>query len=135
MINKFESNRRQQKWIDDVHALAGAGYNWHTPAHWLLFVLAALSLSVLALPLLASGPMFDPAFDDPEREWCYAAQSTTVIGKPFVPASVQVTYDGAIYTGYAEMAFLYGKALRPVMARNKTFLQGWIPVVVYDWQD
>ena len=94
-----------------------------------------MCLSVLTSPLLASGPMFDPKLDDPESEWCYAAQSTTVIGKPFVPAPVQVTYDGAIYTGYAEMAFFYGKDLKPVMARNKTFLQGWIPVVVYDWKD
>jgi len=45
--------------------------------------------------------MFDPAIDDPRREWCYAAQSTTVIGMPFVPEPVQVTYDGAVYTRHA----------------------------------
>lgn len=79
--------------------------------------------------------MFDPRLDDPQQEWCYAAQSTTVIGKPFVPEPIQITYDGAIYTGYAELAFFYGKELKPVMARNKTFLEGWIPVIVYAWKD
>jgi len=73
--------------------------------------------------------------DDPARPWCYAAQSTTVIGMPFVPAPVQITYDGAVYTRYAELAFLYGQKLQPVMARTKTFRDGWIPVVGYGWQD
>jgi hypothetical protein len=83
----------------------------------------------------AGQPMFDPVIDRAGQEWCYAAQSTTVIGMPFVPAPVQVTYDGAIYTRYAELAFFYGKELRPVMARNKTFRNGWIPVVGYGWKD
>ena len=67
--------------------------------------------------------------DDPAKEWCYLAQSTTVIGLPFVPRPVQVTYDGAIFTGSAELFFLYGSPLRPVLVRQKTFLQGWIPVI------
>ncbi len=79
--------------------------------------------------------MFDPRIDRPDHEWCYAAQSTTVIGLPFVPEPVQVTYDGAIYTRHAELAFFFGRDLTPVMARNKTFLEGWIPVVGYRWQD
>ena len=85
--------------------------------------------------LRADEPMFDPALDRPEEEWCYAAQSTTVIGMPFVPEPVQVTYDGAIYTRHAELAFFYGKTLKPVMARNKTFRDGWIPVVGYGWRE
>jgi len=51
---------------------------------------------------------------------------------PFAPSPVQVTYDGAIYTRNAELVFCYGDPLRPVMARRKTFLDGWIPVVGYD---
>jgi len=95
-------------------------------------MLLAASITAIAC---ASAPMFDPAIDRPEEEWCYAAQSTTVIGMPFVPEPVQVTYDGAIYTRYAELAFFYGRTLKPVMARNKTFLDGWIPVVGYGWKD
>jgi hypothetical protein len=46
-----------------------------------------------------------------------------------------VTSDGAIFTGSAELCFFYGDALQPVMARQKTFLDGWIPVVQYDWEE
>ncbi|MHC4252513.1 MAG: hypothetical protein ACYS9X_25625 [Planctomycetota bacterium] len=79
--------------------------------------------------------MFDPVIDRPDREWCYAAQSTTVIGLPFMHAPVQLTYDGAVYTRHAELAFLYGPGLTPVMARNKTFLEGWMPIAGYVWRD
>ena len=98
---------------------------------------AAILLVCLAAAgsLRAELPMMDPAIDDPAAPWCYAAQSTTVIGMPFVPEPVQVTYDGAVYTRYAELAFFYGKPLKPVMARTKTFLHGWIPVVGYGWQN
>jgi len=97
-------------------------------------VLLACALFLTAT-VLADGPMFDPAIDDPDREWCYAAQSTTVIGMPFVPEPVQVTYDGAVYTRYAELAFFFGNGLKPVMARQKVFRDGWIPVVEYEWSD
>ena len=72
---------------------------------WLTTVLTIVVVGAGDASLRAGGAMFDPVLDDPKSEWCYAAQSTTVIGKPFVPAPVQVTYDGAIYTGYAELAF------------------------------
>ena len=49
-------------------------------------------IAVLSVSVAQSAPMFDPAVDRPNEEWCYAAQSTTVIGMPFVPEPVQVTY-------------------------------------------
>ena len=53
---------------------------------------------IAALAVTANGALVDPVIDDPNREWCYLAKSTTVLGVPFVPEPVQVTYDGAIYT-------------------------------------
>ncbi len=79
--------------------------------------------------------MMDPSIDDQEKEWCYLGKSTTVIGVPFVPEPVQVTYDGAIYTKNAELCFFYGEKNTPFMARQKTFFEGWIPIVHYDFQD
>ena len=79
--------------------------------------------------------MADESLDNPEKEWCYLAKSTTVIGVPFQPDVTQVTYDGALFTKYAELSFFYGKDKKPVMARQKTFLEGWIPVVQYDWTE
>jgi hypothetical protein len=73
--------------------------------------------------------------NDPAKEWCYTPKTTTAIGMPFMPRPVQVTYDGALYTRDAEVCFFYGDSLKPLMARQKTFLEGWIPVVQYDWQE
>jgi len=93
-----------------------------------------LSLCWIA-PCLGAATMVDPVIDDETREWCYLAKSTTVIGVPYMPDAVQVTFDGAIYTRNAELCFFYGDPLRPVMARQKTYLDGWTPVVQYQWTD
>lgn len=73
--------------------------------------------------------------DDPTKEWCYLQKSTTVIGMPFHPGVTEITYDGALYTGYAELCFMYGEDRTPVMARQKNFKEGWIPVVEDVWRD
>ena len=91
--------------------------------------------ALLAFAGTMGAAMVDPAIDDPAREWCYIAKSTTVIGVPYMPDTVQVTFDGALYTRHAELCFFYGDPLRPVMARQKTYLEGWIPIVVYDWRE
>ena len=79
--------------------------------------------------------MLDPATDDSQRDWCYIAKSTIVIGVPFQPGVTQVTYDGALYTTYAELCFAVGQPLRPLLARQKTFFNGWIPIVQYGWTE
>ena len=73
--------------------------------------------------------------DNPDKAFCYLKKSTTVIGAPFQPDVTQVTYDGALYTRYTELCFSYGKKNTPLMAWQKTFYKGWIPVVEYDWND
>ena len=79
--------------------------------------------------------MVNPEIDDPEKPWSYSPKPTLVIGIPFTPAPVQVSYDGAIYTGYAELSFFYGEKLAPVLARQRTFMNGWIPIVQNDWKE
>ena len=100
---------------------------------WMMTIIGAALLSCSTG--LAAGPMVDPATDDPDQPWCYLGKSTTVIGVPFVPAPVEVTYDGSIYTRNAELCFFYGEKNQPMLARQKTFLDGWIPVVQYAWKD
>ena len=97
--------------------------------------IAGIVATVLLFSGVAVAQMVDPAIDDMSRPWCYLAKSTTVIGVPYQPAAVQVTFDGAIYTMQAELCFYCGEPLRPLLARQKTFLEGWIPVVVYQWED
>ena len=57
-------------------------------------------------------------------------------GVPCMPDAVQLTFDGAIYnTRQAELCFFYGSSLRPVPTRQRTLLEGWIPVVQAGWRD
>lgn len=81
----------------------------------------------------AAYTMLPDHVNDTQREWSYNPKSTTVIGVPFTPAPVQVTYDGSIYTGKAELCFFYGSSNKPTAAYQKTFYKGWIPIVEYDW--
>ena len=80
--------------------------------------------------------MTTPRVDDPEKEWCFLVKSTTVIGLPFQPDVTQVTYDGSLYTGQAELCFFYGRTPeQPIYARQKTFFEGWMPLVEDSWTD
>ena len=97
--------------------------------------LVASILAVVTPILSAAEPMLDPATDDPARPWCFLDKSTTVIGVPYMPDVTQVTYDGALYTRQAELCFFYGERLTPLLARQKAHLDGWIPIVQYDWLD
>lgn len=79
-------------------------------------------------------PMVDPAIDA-TGPFCYLAKSTTTIGVMAAPKAAQVTFDGAIFTGEAELCFFYGEPLCPVLARQKQLLDGWLPIVLYSWND
>ena len=97
--------------------------------------LVAIIVGMSCAASSAAGPMVDPAIDDLDRPWCYLAQSTTLVGVPYMPDAVQVTFDGAIYTGHAELCLFSGDPLTPILPRQKTWLDGWIPIVQYDWRD
>lgn len=79
--------------------------------------------------------MVNPSIDDPDKPWCYLQNSTTVIGVPYMPDAVQITYDGAIYTNKAELCFFYGSSRMPVMQRQKSWYKGWIPIIEYNWEN
>ncbi len=78
--------------------------------------------------------MVDPAIDA-QGPFCYLAKSSTSLSVPGSPWGAQVTFDGAISNAAGELCFFYGQPLRPVMARNKELLDGWIPVVHYSFRD
>jgi len=97
------------------------------------------SIIALTLCVLASAQKI-PSFsaeqfkDDPEKEWCYLQKSVTAIGVPFQKTIHTVTYDGSLYNRHNELNFYYGADMTPVFARQKNFLEGWIPVVQYEWK-
>lgn len=95
------------------------------------YICLGLVLCGLGLPILKAQQLND----DPAKEWCYLQKSTTVLGMPYNPQVTEVTYDGALYTGYIELDFATGSKDTPLLIRQKTFLEGWIPVVGDTWQE
>ena len=96
----------------------------------------AFALATCIVHAQSLSAMTSPRVDDPSKEWCFLVKSTTVIGVPFQPDVTQVTYDGALYTGQAELCFFYGQTPeQPLYARQKTFLGGWMPLVEDSWTD
>lgn len=82
----------------------------------------------------AQAQMVDPAIDA-NGPFCYLAKSSTTLGVMAGPEGAQVTFDGALYTGQAELCFFYGDKTTPLLARGKELLLGWLPVVEYGWRD
>ncbi len=114
-----------------------------------LFIILMVNMSLFSQALSPYKKILAPGLDDPLKPWCYLAKSTTVIGVPHQSgyttgtpetaiytygAVTQVTYDGSLYTNNAELGFYYGKDDIPLMARQKNFLRGWIPIVEYSWK-
>ncbi len=112
---------------------------------------AALHACAIALALIAATPiaaraeddywaeqkklrMVDPAIDA-EGPFCYLSKPSTCLAVPASKRGVQVTFDGAFWAGGAELCFLYGQPPRPVMVRQKEFLDGWMPIVRFGWKD
>ena len=98
-------------------------------------LLSCIIANVLAAPIYHSAPkMVTPAHDNPKKEWSYAPKMTTVIGLPFVPTPVQITFDMNIFSsGNGELGFFYGENNSPINGRQHTFVEGWIPIVTDSW--
>jgi hypothetical protein len=99
-------------------------------------VFVLITITAFAYSLSVSGQRSRMVYgeDDPLKEWCYLSKSTTVIGVPFVPQPVQVTFDGSVFTGNTELCFFYDDSIKPILIRQKSFLNGWIPIVSDSWQ-
>lgn len=105
---------------------------------FIFILLLLVEIHVNAQLLAPYRKIIDRRIDNPDKQWCYMAKSTTIIGVPFQPGetgTTQVTYDGSLYTNYAELGFFYGENNTPMFARQKTFYEGWIPIVGYDWEE
>lgn len=79
-------------------------------------------------------PMVDPAIDD-VGPFSYLAKPSSQIAVPRVTKGTQLTFDGALNNGEAELCFFQGDSLKPIFARTRTMLEGWLPVYVSEWRD
>lgn len=82
-----------------------------------LFVVLFLALS---WALAQEQPVFE-----------YFAYPTTAIGTKDCRSAFEVTPEGYIFSGRAEMAFLWGEKREPLEERVKTLYRGWLPIVQY----
>jgi hypothetical protein len=97
--------------------------------------LAVATITAPGFAAPADAPaMVDPAIDKP-GPFSYLAKPSTTIGLMGSERAAQITFDGAIYTGAAELCFFSGEPLKSVMVRQKTLADGWLPIVQYSWQD
>lgn len=78
--------------------------------------------------------MVDPALDA-EGPFGYLAKSSISLAGIASNQAAQLTFDGAIYTGGAELVFLTGDPPRPAFARARHLLDGWIPIVSFHWRE
>jgi hypothetical protein len=78
--------------------------------------------------------MVDPSIDKADP-FCYLAKSTTELAVVTAPRGTQVTFDGSLHCGAAELCFFTGSKMSPILCRQKTFEDGWLPIVHYSYQE
>ncbi len=81
---------------------------------------------------LRSAPMLSPGLDDSGQPFSYYAQPTDEIGVMDAEAATEITPEGYLRTGSAELLFWTGpgadQLLVPVRARVRTLDQGHLPI-------
>lgn len=73
----------------------------------------------------------DPSIDDAPGPFCYFSRPSTVIGVADGPEGAQVTPEGWLWTGAAELVFMAGSDLEPLRQRIQTLADGFLPIVEY----
>jgi hypothetical protein len=69
-----------------------------------------------------------PAFG---RRFSFLTEPTDQLGVPGYVAGTEITPDGSLYTGWAELAFHFGPRLRPAVGTDRDLLGDRFPVVRY----
>ncbi|MCX7597812.1 MAG: hypothetical protein N2512_02945, partial [Armatimonadetes bacterium] len=73
----------------------------------------------------------DPRIDDVPGPFCYFSRPSTVIGVADGPEGAQVTPEGWLWTGAAELIFFAGADVQPLRQRIHTLAEGHLPIVQY----
>ena len=98
-----------------------------------------LLISIFCSICMAAGPqtkvtMVDPVIDQ-QGPFSYLAYPNNEMAMMSAPNGFQLTYEGAIFNRESELCLFYGNDLKPVMARQKTMQDGYIPIFHYSWND
>lgn len=87
----------------------------------------------MGVALQISAQMVDPNIDQEDGPFCYFSQPTDVISVMDNPEGTLITPEGYLFTGYAEYMFFTGNPPQPVNQRVKTLLQGYLPIIQYQF--
>lgn len=92
-----------------------------------------ISAFVLVNSVFSFGQMLNPAIDKADEPFCYFSKPTDVIGIMDGKEGTLVTPEGYLYTGSGELMFFTGYPLEPVNQRVKTLMDGYLPVIQYNF--
>lgn len=96
-------------------------------SHFGRFLAAALMLT----PSLALSQMASPNIDPQGQPFSYPSQPTDEIGVMDAPSATEITPEGYLYTGFAELMFFLGPDRQPVTQRLRTLAEGDLPIISY----
>ncbi len=91
-----------------------------------IFILVGAFFQV---PLLAQ--MISPKIDSPNAPFNYVAYPTDQMGIMYNSDGTEITPEGFLYTGYAEMMFFTGNPPKPINQRIRTLEKGYLPIFHY----
>lgn len=86
---------------------------------------------ILGIKLFAQ--MVNPAIDKSDEPFSYFLYPTDVIGVMDGREGTLVSPEGYLYTGSCELMFFTGNPAEPVNQRVKTLLDGYLPIIQYDF--
>ena len=78
-------------------------------------------------------PPVDPALDRPDEPFGYFSRPTDQLGVMDGEFGFQVTAEGWLYTRHAEIVFLAGSDLAPVLQRTRTLRDGRVPILEHSF--
>src|SRR3989339_833766 len=82
----------------------------------------------------AAAQMVDPAIDRGDEPFCYFSQPTDMIGVMDGKEGTLISPEGYLYTGFGELMFFVGNPPEPVRQRVKTLVNGYLPIVEYQFE-
>ena len=93
----------------------------------------AFACSLLSATAVRS-QMVNPSIDHPGEPFSYFSHPTDEIGMMDAEAATEITPEGYLRTGFAEIMFFAGPELEPTNVRIRTLESGKLPIVHYEFK-
>ena len=84
-------------------------------------------------PLRMPAQMVSPSIDQAGQPFSYFSKPTDEIGVMGAEAATEITPEGYLRTGFAELMFFSGPGMEPTTARIRMLEQGHLPIVHYEF--